>query len=428
MGDAMNIRALRAGLVTAVTAAGLTTVAAASSYTLKPLHLFCQEADCTDGANPLAPLLMAESGALYGTASQGGHFNNGGVVFQMMPNGKGYDFAVVHEFCQQTNCADGTDPETALIADVSGNLYGVARQGGANGMGVLFRLSRTRKSWTYDVLHSFCARTNCADGTHPATALSYAGKVSGAAWDGVSPLFGTTSQGASHGNGTVFALTPEGSGFRYQVIYGMKTEEYASSVLVDPQGSVIVAAGLGAKGGGGSLFRLAKDTWKKNNIYVFCQQVEQGGVCVDGFGPIGEVLMDAAGNLFGATISGGRVNLGTAYEISAAGRYKELYQFCLSLVCDDGANPEAGVVMDAEGHLFGTTAAGGPASRGNAYELSHDSGKWVESVIYDFCSAKRCRDGSDPIGDLRIDSSGNLIGVTAYGGIQDHGLVFVLKH
>ena len=397
----------------------------AATYKLKPLHLFCQEANCTDGAVPLAPLLMDQSGALYGTTSQGGQFNNGGTVFQMVPNGKGYDYTVIHDFCQQANCTDGTDPESAVVEDVSGNLYGVARQGGANGMGVLFKLAHDGDSWTYTVLHSFCARPGCADGTHPATSLSYAGKASGASWDGVSPLFGTASQGGGHGNGTVFALTPNGSGFKYQVIYGMKTEEYASSVLVDPQGNVVVAASLGAKHGAGSIFQLAKDSWTKTAVYTFCHQ-QQGTVCLDGFAPYGELLRDAQGNFFGATISGGVVNLGVVYEIRAGGGYKELYQFCPTLVCDDGANPQAGVVMDSGGHLFGTTSAGGPALRGNAFELSRDSGKWRESVIYDFCSARKCRDGNDPVGDLRIDGNGNLLGVTAYGGIKDHGVVFEL--
>jgi uncharacterized repeat protein (TIGR03803 family) len=420
----MRVCTFMIGLLAAIAVAAFAQPAAASA--LKPLHLFCQQANCADGANPLAPLLMDQGGALYGTTSQGGHFNNGGTIFQMVPNGKGYDYAVIHDFCQQTNCADGTDPESALIADVNGNLYGVARQGGANSMGVLFKLARNGDSWTYEVLHSFCAKPNCTDGTHPATALSYTGKAPGAPWDGVSPLFGTTSQGGSHGNGTVFALTPDGGGFRYQVIYRMKTEEYASAVLVDPQGNVIVAASLGAKHGAGSLFQLAKDTWKKTNVYTFCQR-QQGTVCLDGFAPYGELMRDAQGNLFGATISGGVVNLGVVYEIRATGGYRELYQFCPTLVCDDGANPQAGVVMDAQEHLFGTTGAGGPALRGNAFELSHDTGKWVESVLYDFCSARRCRDGSDPIGDLRMDSNGNLLGITAYGGTQDHGVVFALK-
>jgi uncharacterized repeat protein (TIGR03803 family) len=407
--------------------AGWAQTSQAGSYKFQPLHVFCQEKNCIDGAAPLAPLLRDEAGTLYGTTSQGGASNNAGTVFAMTPNGEGYDHKVVYSFCQQPSCTDGADPESAVIADVDGSLYGATRQGGAAGLGVLYKLTRNGDSWTYQVLYSFCAETNCKDGKYPQAGLSYAGRDSGAPWDKASPLFGTTSQGGKHSNGTVFALAPDGSGFQYKVIYHLRTEEFAKETQVDPDGNLMVVAGLGAKGGAGSLFQLAKDTWKKTNIHVFCHE-QQGFLCLDGFSPFGQVLRDAAGNLFGTTISGGHGNLGVAYEVPATGGYKLLHEFCPTQVCTgDGSNPQAGLVMDSGGHLFGTTGSGGPLLRGVAYELSHDSGTWQESIIYEFCSQHRCQDGNDPIGEMLIDSNGNLIGITELGGRKDHGVVFELK-
>jgi uncharacterized repeat protein (TIGR03803 family) len=404
----------------------LSQTPAAARYKLTALHLFCQERNCTDGAVPLAPLLRDRSGTLYGTTSRGGAFNDAGTVFAMIPNGTGYDYQVVYSFCQQVSCADGADPESAVITDVDGSLYGTTRQGGANGLGVLFKLTPNGGEWGYQALYSFCANAECKDGKYPQAALSYSGQGTGAPWDKSSPLFGTASQGGKYGNGVVFELNPTGAGFAYTSIYHPRTEEFPNTTQVDSAGNVLISAILGAKRGAGSLFQLANGTWKKSNVRVFCHK-QQGIVCLDGFAPFGQLLRDAQGNLFGTTISGGAGNLGVAYELSAAGRYKVLFEFCPTQICTDtGANPQAGVVMDAAGHLFGTTGSGGTAMRGLAYELSHDSGRWQESVIYDFCSERRCRDGNDPIGEMLIDESGSLIGITEAGGLKDHGVVFAL--
>src|SRR5690349_6610257 len=92
------------GVGVAVALAGVAQTSQAGSYDFKALHLFCQEKNCTDGAMPLAPLLRDGSGALYGTTSQGGAFNNGGTVFAMAPNGEGYDYKVLYSFCHQAGC------------------------------------------------------------------------------------------------------------------------------------------------------------------------------------------------------------------------------------------------------------------------------------------------------------------------------------
>jgi uncharacterized repeat protein (TIGR03803 family) len=175
-------------------------------------------------------------------------------------------------------------------------------------------------------------------------------------------------------------------------------------------------------------------------LYSFCTQ--GGNNCTDGATPNG-LIMDASGNLYGTTRAGGtNCNAstdagcgGTVFELtfnSATGKYdsavKTLYAFCRKDgACANGSQPDAGLIMDASGNLYGTTA---DPDAGTVFELTFDSAKkqYASAVttLYAFCQKTSCLDGDHPFGGLTMDAAGNLYGVTSAGGNEDEGTIFEL--
>ena len=146
-------------------------------------------------------MVMDASGALFGTAAAGGA-HNAGLLFSLVPNGTQSQFGVIHDFCNRPDCKDGDLPDSELMLDGSGTLYGTTVNGGGNdtddghaGGGTLFRVSGT----SLQVLHRFCAKDACGDGEYPRGGITT---------DPLGHLFGTTSAGGKNGEGTVFELLP----------------------------------------------------------------------------------------------------------------------------------------------------------------------------------------------------------------------------
>ena len=165
---------------------------------LTTLYSFCTETRCADGIHPYASLIQGSDGNFYGTTSQGGATNYG-TIFRITPSDR---FTTLHSFCGQTNCPDGARPWSALLQASDGNFYGTSYAGGANLAGTVFRMTPTGALTT---IYSFCAQTNCTDGTTPVASMIEA-------TDG--NLYGTTLMGGSSacqfGCGTIFQLTPSG--------------------------------------------------------------------------------------------------------------------------------------------------------------------------------------------------------------------------
>ena len=405
----------------------------APAATLKTLHSFCNTANCGDGDTPLAGLLMDADGNLYGTTEVGGKYNSG-VVFKLVPNANKtkYTEHILHSFCSQPNCPSGAFPSYAgLIMDVDGNLYGTTGGGGKFGAGVIFKMRPVTNGWAYGAIHSFCAKTNCTDGSDPEVSLAYAGQASGALWDGTSPLFGTTYVGGANNMGAVYKIAPNGSGWSYQVIHSFSSGFHGGELLVDPSGNLIGTTLLGGANSGGTLFRLAAGTWSESTLHNFGAEAN----FADGWEPGGRVLMDASGNLFGTTEGGGAGahcsadhGCGVAYERTANGKFKVLYDFCSLANCKDGQLAPSGVLMDASGDLIGTTYGGGTGPGGTVFSLTHANNKWTETVLYDFCSALNCADGADIASPLAMGDNGTLYGTAAAGGANiTGGTVFRLK-
>jgi len=337
--------------------------------------------------------------------------------------------SVLYSFCAQTNCADGAEPYAALVFDQKRNLYGTTEYGGSlacqnsfgNGCGVVFKLDPAGKE---TVLYTFCAQTDCTDGATP---------LAGLVFDQKGNLYGTTEYGGAHGAGVVFKLTPKG---KETVLYSFCkhnncTDGYypAAGLVSDTTGNLYGATQSGGTYGGGVVFRLTPNG-KETVLYSFCAQTN----CADGEGPVTGLIFDQKGNLFGTTPSGGDSRFGVVFKLTPEGEEKVLYSFCPpGFPCNDGALPNAGLVLDRKGNLYGTTEWGGnsfncnyPDGCGVVFKLT-PAGK--ETVLYTFCP-QSCTDGAFPFAGLVFDQKGNLFGTTQSGGVnassQGGGVVFKL--
>jgi uncharacterized repeat protein (TIGR03803 family) len=151
----------------------------------------------------------------------------------------------------------------------------------------------------------------------------------------------------------------------------------------------------------------------------------------DGSGPFAGLVFDATGNLYGTTAAGGLNKKGTVFQLTpgAGGTWSEtvLYSFCSATGCTDGATPLAGLIFDAHGNLYGTTQDGGTQGKGTVFQLTPGAGgTWSETVLYSFCSAAGCTDGTNPSAGLIFDADGNLYGTAQWGGAHGGGTVFQL--
>jgi uncharacterized repeat protein (TIGR03803 family) len=142
-----------------------------------------------------------------------------------------------------------------------------------------------------------------------------------------------------------------------------------------------------------------------------------GSQSADGISPVGALVRDSSGNLFGLTYGGGAHGTGTVFQYSS-GTETLLYSFCSQTNCADGSNPNAGMTMDANGNLFGETSIGGTNGNGGVlFELS----KGAFTELYSFGTAG---DLFEPAGGVVLDSSGNVYGAAFAGGTYNKGGVY----
>jgi uncharacterized repeat protein (TIGR03803 family) len=384
------------------------------------LYSFCAQTNCIDGDEPVAGLVFDQKGNLYGTTTLGGTHGSG-VVFKLTPKGKEI---VLHTFCEQGgNCADGQWPLGGLVFDLKGNLYGTTESGGAHSGGVVFKLTPEGR---YIVLYSFCAQTNCTDGDEP---------VAGVVFDQKGNLYGTTLYGGGQlCCGVVFRLTPEGKeevlhSFCAQtnctdgalpsggLIFDQKGNLYGTTSGGGPYNP---SACTGEHGyyGCGIVFTLTPKG-KETVLYNFCVRTN----CTDGEMPYAGLVFDQKGNLYGTTLFGGAYSGGAVFKLTPGGKETVLYSFCQEgYPCADGENPYATLLFDQKGNLFGTTYYGGTFNSswclygcGIVFKLTP---KGKETVLYNFCAqgGYNCTDGRHPDAGLVFDQTGNLYGTTVAGG------------
>jgi len=358
-------------------------------WTQSVLYTFCSLTNCTDGAVPLAGLVMDQVGNLYGTTNGGGTNGIGvggfGTVFKLAPNSDGsWTESVLYSFCSLKNCADGQQPIAGLIFDIAGNLYGTTGVGGlghasgCDGCGVVFKLTpKADGGWTESVLHSFCSFKSCRDGLAP---------VGGMITDAVGNLYGTTYFGGGLGGcgadscGVVFKLIPKADGsWKEEVLHrftGKDGDRCTAGLIFDRAGNLYGTAGGGKLStcnfyGCGIVFKLtpnSKGGWTETVLHEF--------VGSNGAYPNNSLIFGQDGNLYGTTEQGGNLSdcqgfgCGVVFKLApnSKGRWNAtvLHYF----VDDPGAYPHSGVIFDAAGNLYGATGGDAVATLGSVFEIT----------------------------------------------------------
>lgn len=364
----------------------------------------------THGAYPLSGLTSDAAGNLYGTTYGGGE-NDCGIVFELSPGSGGqWTETVLYSFrgCQLATLV----PRGTMAIDKNGNLYGV--QLGYVDSGQIFELMKgANGAWTYRVIYAFGSNGN-NEGS-PSTDLTL---------DAAGNLYGTTSLDSTGSfDGEVFELSPQPNGsWKETVLYTFPAPNGvgfpAAGVTFDNQGNLYGGAFYGSNGAFGAVYELspqANGPWTLTLLHNFTSSDI----------PNSKLTFDSSGNLYGTT---GQSYSSEVFKLSptVGGMWKEttIHTFTSG---SDGTYPQGTLVFDAAGSLYGTTSYGGLGCNGSlcgvVYRLTPQSGgTWKETILHHFESAE---DGSEPQAGLLLDNSGHLYGTTPYGGGRyGYGTVF----
>lgn len=249
-------------------------------------------------------------------------------------------------------------------------------------------------------------------------------------FDSSGNLYGTTYQGGAHNYGTVFELSPNGGNWTESILHSFQIVSNVgdgafpqAGIVFDPQGDIIGTTYAGGSLGYGMVYELTPN----GNGTWSKTHIHYFGQGTDGKNPNSNLLADAQGNLYGTTNAGGTGGVGTVYELApnGSGGYTEtvLHSFVTGI---DGTYPEqAALVIDSNGVLYGTCSQGGGSNLGTAYKLTPNGhGGWAKAIIHNFGAGT---DGQNPYSGLTMDSHGNLYGTTYNGGSLGFGTVFELS-
>ena len=343
--------------------------------------------DGTTGSSPAGGLVMDPGGNLYGTAEDGGP-NGDGTIFEI--DAATHVISTIASF----NGTNGENPYAQLIIDSSGNLYGTTLNGGANGDGTVFEVAAG--SGTITKLADF----NGTNGQSPYAPLIL---------DSSGNLYGINDAGGANGWGTAYEIVA-GSGTISPIASFTFSEGIGhEGMVMDSSGDLFGEGGYGGANGDGTLFEIAAGTSSVTTLAAFSGTTGQY--------PQGGPVLDSSGNLYGVTYAGGADGDGTVYELAAGS------STITTLASFNGANgsaPQAGLLVDSDGNLFGTTTGGGANSDGTVFEIA--AGTSTITTLLSFNGTN----GNQSLASLIGDSSGNLYGVTTAGGANGDGAVFEL--
>ncbi len=373
-----------------------------------------------DGGVPDGPLIMDKAGDLFGTTSTGGA-NGDGTVFEVKKTNGAYAAtpttiaSLSGSDNPLQNGGDASFQIGGLLMDSAGDLFGTTVAGGADNDGAVFEIKFQNGSYASipTILYSF---TDNTDGEHP---------TGGLLMDAAGDLFGTANDGPgssdqSEATGSVFALKPIDGGYVEFTIADFGTSAVegmsASSGLTRDAAGDLFGTAVSSNNdavyeipqNGASIASVPK-TLATFGGAATQQDIGEGG-------PYGGLVMDRAGNLFGTTTDGN----GSVFEIAYTGAGQYATATTIATFSGSAAEPLGNLIMDASGDLFGTTATGGANGDGSVFEIKFANGSYASTptTLYSFTSAA---DGDLPAGGLVMDADGNLFGTTSGGGTGVNG-------
>ncbi|HXM64160.1 MAG TPA: choice-of-anchor tandem repeat GloVer-containing protein [Terriglobales bacterium] len=377
-----------------------------------------------DGSSPYAGVILDDSGNLYGTTQYGGAYGYGTVFELSRKADGGWKQTVLHNF--NLDGHDGAVPYASLVRDAAGNLYGTTNLGGAfltdcGGIGCGTVFRLERgKDGAWAEIVLHSFDDNGTDGFNP-----YANLI----FDTHGDLFGTTEYGGRLGEGTVFELLRGASGkWQEKILHDFNYANGASplgGLVFDSAGNLYGTTEYGGHYTHGTVFELElqpSGSWKENVLHSF----NPGSG--DGFEPYSGLVIDSSGRLYGTTPAC-FLGWGAVFQVQQVnGHWKETLIHIFE-VNNDGESPYGPLAIDAAGRLYGTTLQSFVNNQGGAgivFRLSRTKGHgWSETILHQFVHAG---DGGNPYSGVVLDSTGNIYGTTsAGGGSQGHGVVFEVE-
>jgi uncharacterized repeat protein (TIGR03803 family) len=329
-----------------------------------------------DGFYPVSALTRDSRGNLYGTTMYGGATGLG-TVFKLTPTG---EETVLHTF--EPGLGNGANPQTAVVLDSAGNVYGTTYFGGTSFGGILYKVDT---SGNFTLLHDFTG-PDC----------SYPGAVT---MDAAGNLYGTTNSF----DGCVYKVDPSGN---FTVLHTFRSRpngvDLIGGLTLDAAGNLYGTTNTG--GETGTIYKL-DPSGHVTVLHTFYSDVE---IEI----PTSGVVLDKAGNLYGTTFA-------YVYKLDPSGNYTVLYTF--DGVRYDGGAPLSGVIVDSAGNLYGTTSAGGYSHQGIAFKLTPTG---TLKVLHGFAGGT---DGSVPLGGLIPGPGRTLYGTTSGGSETGGGVIFELE-
>jgi uncharacterized repeat protein (TIGR03803 family) len=379
----------------------------------------------TDGSHPYGGVVVDSAGNLYGTTREGGSYGYG-TVFEISPHAEGtWTESILHNF--NNNGVDGFYPHAGLVADAAGNLYGTTTYGGAyRNCGAVFEMQKKSGGWSEAVIHSFTSE----DGQFPEDGLIF---------DGAGNLYGTTKFGGTLGNGAVFKLSPAlGGNWQTAVLhsFGAAKDGFypVAGLAIDTSGHLYGTTTQSSANDDatGAVFEL-KPTPEGNWLEAILLTLANDGYTLLDGTPEAGVVLDSSGNLYGTAFDKGGFGFGEVFEVRPGGEMDwpgdVLFSFYGGRGIDNsGGAPMGGLTFDTSGSLYGTGSAGG------SY---HNHSGSVGGVVFKLTpqadgpwsyevvhSFGSGSDGSTPYSGVVFDASGNLYGTTLKGGTYNAGTVY----
>jgi uncharacterized repeat protein (TIGR03803 family) len=418
--------------------AALFFVLTAAFASAQVLYSFQPNTKRGDGANPPGALVVDSSGVFYGITSGGGK-RGLGTVFELAPPtsaGGSWMEDTIYSFSGTT--ISGSDPRGTLYMDVQGNLYGTTFAGQPYGPagyaqwsnGTAFELlhrSQFGAPWKAKLLNYFAYRPVATNGSFVSDGTSLYSTGSGGS--------GTAYETCSYnGCGTVVKLSPPAPGKSDWAAHVVRDFGTSLGDGVNPAVNLVMAKGViygttiqGGKNGFGRVFELVENNGSWNGFTLHDLAFTEGQA------PLGRLVIDSAGNIYGTAYVGGIANCqfgcGSVFKLSppavGGGSWQEatLYKFTGGA---DGGNPQGGVIFDSAGNLYGTASTAGTGF-GTVYKLvppQTTGGAWTEVTLHSFGGAPS--DGSTPLAEL-IMVKGMLYGTSSRGGSEDAGAIFAVN-